>query len=501
MTAPLRLSGPESIARDWCADWSRRWPATQVLLLLAATDTAAVEGISAAGATGPSRRFTAAADAELLLLGPRQPRPHALPPLPAGVSPALISRVVLERLGLNALVVDLGCPVAPAVPHLRPAAPAGGGPARCLSRGNALEPARVEALLALGQSWAERQARLQPASPMLVAECVPGGTTTAQALLTGLGIEASGLVSGSLRRPAHALKADLVAKGLAAAGLLGPRANAGPAAQPAAWARRVAACLGDPMQPLAAGLALGAAHHGLPLLLAGGSQMAAVLALALALAPPALRSRLARWVGLATTGWVAREPGSDLALLLRRIGDQWGVDPLAFAADLNFRAAVHPALADYERGYVKEGVGAGGLAVLWQLSGRRPADLALACDDACHQLLAGFPLPGDDGAAGAGSDSPDGEAPAGEAAALSVEALGQAPHGAPVGAGSDAARAGKPPSAAEAAAGGVEAASQAAHSAPVGAGPAAGWEARVDAPSGEGELAHGAAASYGRGRG
>jgi hypothetical protein len=162
---------------------------------------------------------------------------------------------------------------------------------------------------------------------------------------------------------------------------------------------------------------------------------------------------------------------------------------------------VHPALADYERGYVKEGVGAGGLAVLWQLSGRRPADLALACDDACHQLLAGFPLPGDDGAAGAGSDSPDGEAPAGEAAALSVEALGQAPHGAPVGAGSDAARAGKPPSAAEAAAGGVEAASQAAHSAPVGAGPAAGWEARVNAPSGEGELAHGAAASYGRGRG
>ncbi|MEB3361158.1 MAG: NaMN--DMB phosphoribosyltransferase, partial [Synechococcaceae cyanobacterium] len=109
------------MARDWCADWSSRWPACQVLLLLAATDTAAVEGISAAGSTGPSRRFTAAADAELLSLGPRRPRPHALPPLPAGVSPALISRVVLERLGLNALVVDLGCPVAPAVPHLRPA--------------------------------------------------------------------------------------------------------------------------------------------------------------------------------------------------------------------------------------------------------------------------------------------------------------------------------------------------------------------------------------------
>ncbi|MEA5475158.1 NaMN--DMB phosphoribosyltransferase, partial [Synechococcus sp. CCY9201] len=44
--------------------------ATEVLLLLAATETAAVPGISAAGATPASRRSTAAADAELLRLGP-----------------------------------------------------------------------------------------------------------------------------------------------------------------------------------------------------------------------------------------------------------------------------------------------------------------------------------------------------------------------------------------------------------------------------------------------
>jgi uncharacterized protein (TIGR00303 family) len=423
LTGPPRLSGPESLARDWCAEWSRRWPASQVLLLLAATDTAAMEGISAAGATGPSRRFTAAADAELLLLGPGRPLPHALPPLPAGVSPALISQVVLEQLGLTPLVVDLGCPVAPAVPHLRPAAAAGGGPARCLSRGDALDPDRVEALLALGQSWARRQAQRQPAGPLLVAECVPGGTTTAQALLTGLGVDASGLVSGSLRRPAHALKAHLVARGLAASGLLGQRPEAGTPAQRAAWARRVVACLGDPMQPLAAGLALGAAAHDLPLLLAGGSQMAAVLALAFALAPPALLPRLSRWVGLATTGWVAREAGSDLALLLRRIGDRWGVEPLAFAADLHFRGAVHPALADYERGYVKEGVGAGGLALLWQLSGRSPEHLAQACDRACHQLLNGSP----EGASALGAGVA-GKA-CGEAAEAERAAASPAPYG------------------------------------------------------------------------
>lgn len=370
------LLGDGAAAAHWCAAWGGPSSPCQVLLLLAATDTAAVAGISAAGATPDSRRRTAAADAELLLLGPAAERPHALPPLPAGVSPALISHVVLQELGLRPLILDLGCPVAPAVPHLRVAAPAGAGPARCLSGGAAMDAARLEALLDLGA----RLGRLGPAAapPLLLAECVPGGTSTAQALLCGLGVDCDGLVSGSLRQPAHALKQALVRQGLAAAGL--SPGGAGPLA--------VCAAVGDPFQPVAAALVLAAAASGRPVMLAGGSQMAAVLALALALAPPALRPRLAATTALATTAWVAQEPGSDLELLLRRIGDRWQVEPLAFAAALRFPAGCHPALLDYERGYVKEGVGAGGLALHWQLSGRQPAALALACDRACRRLLA-----------------------------------------------------------------------------------------------------------------
>jgi uncharacterized protein (TIGR00303 family) len=351
-----------------------------VLLLLAATETAAVPGISAAGATPAARRRTAAADAELLLQGPTRPRVHALPPLPAGVSPALISHVVVRELELSPLVLDLGCAEAPAVPHLRPPAAAAGGPARCLSGGAAMPAGRVEALLELGLRWGRRLAGRQPRRPLLLAECVPGGTTTALALLEGLAVPAAGLVSGSLRHASHGLKGDLVRRGLAAADLAeGDRRRADP--------RRVVAALGDPMQPLAAGLVLAAATAGLPVMLAGGSQMAAVLALALALASPAQRRRLVTVAAVATTAWVADEPGSDLTLLVERIGERWGATPLAFAADLRFEAAVHPALAAYERGYVKEGVGAGGLALLWQLSGRSSAELARACDRACRQLL------------------------------------------------------------------------------------------------------------------
>jgi uncharacterized protein (TIGR00303 family) len=377
LTIPGLLCGSPELAERWLALWRQGWPATQVMVLLAATDTAAVPGISAAGSTPAARRATAAADAELLLLGPEGTRPHALPPLPAGVSPALISHVVVRSLGLTPLVVDLGCALAPAVPHLRLPAPAGGGSARCLSSGAAMAPQRVAALLGQGRRWGRRLARRSPAAPLLIAECVPGGTTTAQGLLCALGVEAAGLVSGSLRHPAHGLKAALVEQGLRSAPRLGGEDPHG-----------AVACLGDPMQPLAAGLLLEAALADVPVMLAGGSQMAAVFALALALAAPAQRSKLIQAVAIATTRWVAQEEGSDLVRLLQQLGRRWQVEPLAFRCSLAFQEPCHPALASYEQGYVKEGVGAGGLALLWELSGRDPRELARRCDLACERLMA-----------------------------------------------------------------------------------------------------------------
>ena len=308
--------------------------------------------------------------------------------LPAGVSPALISHVVLQALAIPALVVDLGCAIPPAIPHLRLPAPAGLGAARCLRTGQAMPRHRVEALLAQGQRWGRSLAARTPQAPLLIAECVPGGTTTAQAVLCGLGLEAAGLVSGSLRCPAHALKQELVEHGALVAGLgLGEGSRNDPLA--------VVAALGDPMQPLAAGLVLEAALADLPVMVAGGSQMAAVLALALA--TPAQRPRLIASTALATTRWVAEEAGSDLVRLLHEVGRRWQVEPLAFCSALRFSRAGHPALAAYEEGFVKEGVGAGGLAVLWQLSGRDPQDLAQRCGVACSQLLSESLVPSGEG--------------------------------------------------------------------------------------------------------
>jgi len=371
---------------SWTLALEQDWRRSRTLLLLAATDTAAVPGISAAGASPQSRLGTAAADAELLLLGPGGHRCHALPPLPAGVSPALISHVVLSQLGLleRTRVLDLGCAIAAGVPHLRLPGLESAGPARCLSTGQALAPARVAALVQRGSAWGRRW---DPAEPLLLAECVPGGTTTALAVLEGLGVAAAGLVSGSLRQPAHGLKAALVAQGLAAASF--EAADLTGVAHPLAFSDplNVLAALGDPMQAFAAGLVGAAAARGTPVLLAGGSQMAAVLALALALAEPGQRPALADRLVVATTAWVAEEAGSNLALLLERIGARWQVRPRLEVAALRFHGCSSAALRDYERGYVKEGVGAGGLALLWQLAGRQPGALAEACDAACRLEL------------------------------------------------------------------------------------------------------------------
>jgi NaMN:DMB phosphoribosyltransferase len=114
--------------------------------------------------------------------------------------------------------------------------------------------------------------------------------------------------------------------------------------------------------------------------------MVVVLVLVLELTPAAQRPRLAAQVAIATTAWVAQEGSSNLPLLLERLAVRWGIEPLAFAASLRFSQCSAPELQAFEQGYVKEGVGAGGLALLWQLSGRDPADLAAACDQACPLL-------------------------------------------------------------------------------------------------------------------
>jgi uncharacterized protein (TIGR00303 family) len=326
-----------ALATQWIEQYRGRKPL--FACVLGFTETGLIPGISAAGATPESRRYTAIADAEFLLNGPSHAVRYPLPPLHEGASPVFISRAVLSSQHIPIRLFDAGLPIAPVVNAIA----LNGKPARCLSTGLAQDPAVIRQLFHQGLQWG--QTMTQEADYLILSECVVGGTTTALAVLTGLGINAEGKINSSHPICNHQQKWQLVCQGLA--GLQSTNLNP--------W--HVLAAVGDPMQAVVAGMMLSASRQ-CGVLLAGGTQMLAVYALGRAIAHQNSLDWNPAQVIVGTTRWVAEDPTGDTVGLAEAIGDV----PL-IATQLSFADAQYPQLRAYEQGFVKEGVGAGGCAI------------------------------------------------------------------------------------------------------------------------------------------
>ncbi len=338
--------------------------------VLGFTATGLIPNISAAGATPADRQYTAIADAEFLYHG-YQPQPqHPLPPLQAGASPVLISRAVIANLDLPLQVFNAGLPHPPSIPVID----LQGVPAACLSHGQALPLRVVEQLLQQGLVWGERLAIAVPDSYLIVSECVVGGTTTALAILLGLGVDAVGKVNSSHPTCNHEQKLAIAQTGLSQAKARGLRIAERPL--------DLVAGVGDPMQIVVAGLAIAASRH-CGVMLAGGTQMLAVYALARAIAQRHHLAWQPHQIVVGTTRWVADDPTGDTVGLATAIGDV----PL-LATQLSFAQSRHATLQAYERGYVKEGVGAGAAAIAASLyAGWQQTDILNAVDQLADQLV------------------------------------------------------------------------------------------------------------------
>jgi uncharacterized protein (TIGR00303 family) len=340
-----RLSPLQTQAQHWLAHHQGQKPG--FICVLGFTETGLIPGISAAGATPADRQFTAVADAEFLINGPQPQAKYPLPPLQQGASPVLISRAVVSALSLPVYVFNAGLPIAPSVPVIDLA----GCPAQCLTTGQAILGAQVQHLFQQGLHWGEQLARQHPY--LVISECVVGGTTTALALLTGLGYAARNKVNSSHPQCNHDQKWQVVEQGLRA------MSQVSSGLMPASAQDWVAA-VGDPMQIVVAGMTI-AASRTCGVLLAGGTQMIAVYALTRALA----MSQHLVWqpdnVVVGTTRWVAEDPTGDTVGLADLVAV-----PL-IASQLSFTQSQYPQLQVYEQGFVKEGVGAGGAAVVAHL--------------------------------------------------------------------------------------------------------------------------------------
>lgn len=345
----IRIYSYPEQAQAWLRQFRGRAPL--FACVLGFTETGLIPGISAAGATPADRQYTALADAEFLYHGAQPAPKYALPPLQAGASPVLISRAVIAAQQIPLYLLNAGLPYPPSVPMID----LGGTPARCLSQANAIDLEVVQHLFDQGLQWGERLAMQVPQSYVILSECVVGGTTTALAILAGLGWDAAGKVNSSHPACNHQQKWEVVQAGLKQ--LTADRTKDGATALAVSSnPMQLVAAVGDPMQVVVAGMTIAASRVG-GVLLAGGTQMLAVYALTQALAQAEGLDWQPKQVVVGTTRWVAEDPTGDTVGLANLTGAS------LLATQLNFTQSRYTSLRAYEQGYVKEGVGAGGSAI------------------------------------------------------------------------------------------------------------------------------------------
>lgn len=350
----------------------------QFHLALGATALSDLDELSAAGVDAQSRRMTPALDSEALF------RPFSpeikLPASPAGVtSPVVLTRAALEYLKGEISIADCGTYVPPKnITHES----LGEGPALRPSSGQALRMETVRSLFEQGRE----KGRLLSAKGNLIAlaECVPGGTSTAACLLELLGIEALSKVSASLVKEDRKTKSHLLKKELAELSKKQGRGLEKIKEECLKTPLLAVALAGDPMQAYAAGFLLGAALYkgeekadSRVLIAAGGSQMLAVWKLADMLSPGALDDKCL----IVTTSYVAQDSRAQVAELARSCRANF----LSF--DPALQLSRHAGLRAYTEGHVKEGVGAGASCFLANLKGRMSNEELVALIDRVYEQM------------------------------------------------------------------------------------------------------------------
>ena len=332
---------------------------TRLVCCAGSTRTARIDGISAAGADTDLMAHTPSADAEILAYG-RPVRSPVVPVSPSGCpTPAVVTRAVLERLGVDCTVVDSGLAEPTGAPTVTVGARTGD---------DIREPDPVPS--APGAFAAARQfGRKVPDDELFLAETVPGGTTTALGVLTALG-EADVLgdrtVSSSLAENPLELKRRVVDEALSASSL-DPGDAAG---EPTVALRRA----GDPALAVLCGVAAGALETDTAVTLAGGTQLVAAAA---CLRHDGYDGHLT----LATTSFVDDDPTVDLDRAARELDLSVTTTDPGFTDD-------HPAMAAYNRGEAKEGVGMGGALALADRAGLPMTDVRDGVREVYDRLLA-----------------------------------------------------------------------------------------------------------------
>jgi len=300
------------------------------------TETSQIPGITFAGANPDLIKYTPAADSEFLYHG-KCYSISGVPATPDGIpTPALITRTALQMGKIPCLVVDSGSKIKPKIPHIS----FGISHGKNIQHESALELIETHQAFEYGKLLGQQLSMSNDL--VVVGESIPGGTTTGLGVLTGLGIDANYKMSSSMPVNPHDLKIHVVKQAIInqkISGLQDPF--------------KIISSLGDPMIPAVAGIATGVTQSGSKMLLAGGTQMAAVLAFM-----HSMKLTLKN-ISLGTTSYVTDDENSDLEFLVKTICP----DVPIMSVNPGLDKSTKNGLIMYDRGVVKEGVGSGGALI------------------------------------------------------------------------------------------------------------------------------------------
>jgi uncharacterized protein (TIGR00303 family) len=304
------------------------------------TATSEISGLTVAGANAELMKYTSPADAEFLYHG-RCSCIKVVPATPDGKpTPALITRTALQLARIPLLVVDAGAKVKPSIPYIS----FGVEPGRNIINENAMDISSVKRAFAHGELLGKQLAIMSDL--IVVGESIPGGTTTALAVLRAIGIDARFKVSSSMPENPHNLKNKVVDSAI-------ERVTADRIERISSPFEAIST-FGDPMMPSVAGIASGVLSASGKVMLAGGTQMSAVVAILKLLG----RSLNGLYIG--TTTYVTKDPSSDLYGLVRMASKRVPI----LSCDLHLGESSKAGLQAFAKGFVKEGVGAGGASIV-----------------------------------------------------------------------------------------------------------------------------------------
>jgi len=301
------------------------------LLCIANTYLSKIPNLSAAGANPEAIKYTVPCDAEFLFWG-RCLSTSALPVDPEGhPTPAIFARAAREEAKFPVMVLRAGSFLSPKCPYVEMGSKPGSNP---------LEDPAVDEVEKI-YSWSKELGNvLASTNPLLViGESIPGGTTSAFLVLKALGLD--GMVSSASPQNPSNLKIKIWEKCCSKYGIKeGSFRGKG---------LQAVALLGDPMQAAVSGLAMSSFGKS-RVILAGGTQMLAIAAV--------LRNEgYDGMIEVATTKYVAFDSSANFAKLAEEL------DVKTHVISMDLSRSPFKGLSDYEKGYVKEGVGAGG--ALW----------------------------------------------------------------------------------------------------------------------------------------